>query len=72
MMQRKQKTKSVREGNYLAEVNVELIESTESWSPYLTLEDTYKLDDVREALQKEDIKKASKLAKVYYLKPVAS
>ena len=50
--------------------NVELIETGEGWSPYLSLEDAGKLDDVREALRREDVDSASKAAKVYRLTPV--
>lgn len=70
-MRTKPYTKLVHEGEYIAEVDVSLIESDEGWSPYLSLEDAYKLDDVREALRKGDIKLASKLSKVYTLIPVA-
>jgi hypothetical protein len=49
-------TKLVREGSYAAEV--ELIEENNSRSPYLSLEDARKLDDVREALRRGDIQTA--------------
>ena len=68
----KKQIKSVREGNYLAEIEVELIVTDESWSPYLSPEDAAKLDTVRDALKNKDIKKASQMAKVYFLKPVTS
>jgi len=70
-MKKRQHTKIVREGNYLAEVNVQLLETSESWSPYLSLEDAYRLDDVREALRNKDINRALEIAKIYILKPVA-
>ena len=63
--------KYVHEGRYVAEVEVHLIESDESWSPCLSLEDAYKLDDVRAALQNEDIAGASRLGRIYVLKPLA-
>ncbi len=63
--------KLVHEGEYLAEVEVDLIESEEGWSPYLSLEDAYKLDDVRDALKRGDIVAAAKLARVFSLQPVA-
>ena len=69
MMARRRK-KYIHEGNYVAEVEVDLIESDTGWSPYLSLEDAYKLDDVREALRQEDLTRASLLARVYTLKPV--
>ena len=64
-------TKLVHEGGYVAEVDVELLYSEEGWSPYLSLDDAYKLDDVREALRQGDMKSAARLAKVYTLTPVA-
>ena len=70
-MRTKQQTKIVREGNYLAEISVELLETDDGWSPCHSLEDAYKLDDLREALRNQDLQKALKIAKVYSLKPVA-
>jgi hypothetical protein len=63
--------KLIHEGDYAAEVDVELRESEDGWSPYLTLEDTEKLDQVREALRQRDIRTASRLARIFYLTPVA-
>ena len=57
-MTKRKQLKSIREGNYLAEVIVELIETNEGWSPYLSLDDAYKLDDIREALRNKDLEKA--------------
>ena len=65
-------TKLIREGRYIAEVDVELIETDDDWSPYLSAEDSYKLDDVRNALKQGDIRTASQLARVYSLTPVAA
>ena len=66
----------VREGEWAAEVQVRLIEDVDKqqgWAPYLSLEDAYKLDDVREALRAGDIELASRLAEnVYRLTPVAT
>ena len=69
-MKKRKHKKLVHEGNYVAEVEIELIDTGEGWSPYLSVNDTEKLDNVREALRKEDISKASKLARVYRLTPV--
>jgi hypothetical protein len=63
--------KLIHEGCYVAEVDVELVENDQSWSPYLTLDDAYKLDDVRDALRNGDIRRASRLARVFSLTPVA-
>jgi len=70
MMKRRSHTKLVHEGKYVAEVDVELIETDEGWSPYLSLEDAYKLDDLREALCRGDIKGAARLARIFTLTPV--
>jgi hypothetical protein len=69
-MKTRRHTKLVQEGNYVAKVEVELIESDTGWSPYLSLEDAYKLDDVRDALRRGDIRAASQLAHVFTLTPV--
>ena len=69
-MIKRHSTKIVREGQYVAEVDVKLIDSGEDWSPYLSLEDAYKLDDVRDALRRSDIKAAARFAKVFTLTPV--
>jgi len=69
-MTRRIHTKLIREGDYVAEVDIELIETGEGWSPYLSLEDAQKLDDVREALRRGDIKTALKMARVFSLSPV--
>jgi hypothetical protein len=64
-------TKFVHEGRYAAVVEVDLIESDSGWSPYLSVSDAKKLDDVREALRSGDLKRAAQLAKVYELSPIA-
>ena len=64
-------TKLVHVGNYVAEVDLELIENESGWSPYLSLEDAYKLDDVRDALERGDLRYASRLSRVFALTPVA-
>jgi len=64
-------TKLVHEGEYVAEVEVELTDSEEGWSPYLSLEDAKKLDEVRESLRRGDLKRAGQLARVFKLTPVS-
>ena len=70
-MTTQRRTKLVHEGHYVAEVEVELIEGDTGWSPYLSLEDAYKLDEVRAALRRSDLKAAAKRARVFCLTPVA-
>ncbi len=70
-MKKKHHAKLVHEGQYVAEVDVELLDTDEGWSPYLSLEDAYKLDDVRDALRRGDIKRAAQIARVFTLTPVA-
>ena len=67
---KKHHTKLVHEGQYVAEVDVELLDTGEGWSPYLSLEDAYKLDDVRDALRRGDIKRATQIARIFALTPV--
>ena len=63
-------TKFIHEGQYAAEVDVELIDTDEGWSPYLSLEDAEKLDEVRKALRRGDLKRANRLARLFELTPV--
>jgi len=51
-------------------VDVDLLEGDNAWSPYLSLDDAKKLDEIRQALRREDLKHASKLARVFELTPV--
>ena len=64
-------TKLVHEGKYVAEVDVEQIETDSGWSPYLSLDDTLKLDHVRDALRRGDVRAASRQARLFTLTPVA-
>jgi hypothetical protein len=69
-MSRRSITKLVREGEYAAEVQVELIDREGGWAPYLSAEEAYRLDEVREALRSGDLSRAAKLARVFRLTPV--
>jgi hypothetical protein len=64
--------KLVREGAYIAEVEITLIEEDHEWAPYVSAADVRKLDEVRLALRRGDIAAAAKLARVYEMKPVAA
>jgi hypothetical protein len=70
-MRKKRTTKMVHEGGYMAEVDVELIYSDDGWSPYISLEDAQKLDEVREALRQRDLLTAARQARIYRLTPLA-
>ncbi len=71
-MTTKKVTKLIHEGEYAAEVHISLITTDDEWSPYLSLEDAYKLDDIRQALREGNLKAASRMARVYRLTPVAA
>ena len=68
---RRTKTKYVHEGRYVAEVDVSLIDDETEWSPYLSIEDAHKLDDVRHALRQGDLHSAARYGRIYELRPVA-
>lgn len=70
-MTRRKRTKLVHEGSYVAEVEVELLAEPEGWSSYLSLEDAYRLDNVREALRQGDVKTAARYSRVFSLTPAA-
>lgn len=65
------KTKYVHEDKYVAEVEVSLIEDDTHWSPYLSVEDAYRLDDVRKALRQGDLEAAARYGRIYEMRPVA-
>ncbi|MFN2161947.1 MAG: hypothetical protein ACK2UN_07745 [Candidatus Promineifilaceae bacterium] len=71
VMTTRKKVKYVHEGEYVAEVDVDVITTDDGWSPYLSVQDAYKLDDVRDALRRSDIAAASRIARVYIKQPVA-
>ena len=70
-MKKRRRTKLVYEGQYVAEVDVELIDMNKGWPPYLSLDDAYKLDDIRNALRRGDVKSAAQLARIFTLTPIA-
>ncbi len=70
-MTAKRRTKFVHEGKYAAAIEVQWIESEKGWPPYLSLEDAEKLDEVREALRRGDLKYAGRLGQIYLLTPLA-
>ncbi len=71
-MRSKRKTKYIHEGRYVAEVDVEVIEDETSWSPYLSVADAKRLDQVRAALRRSDVNAAALEGRVYTLEPVAT
>ncbi len=70
-MEKRRHIKLVHEGEYAAELDIELIYADEGWSPYLSLDDAKKLDDIREALRKGDLRQAAQHSRVYALTPIA-
>lgn len=71
-MKSRQISKLVHEGNYVAEVDVQMIYTDDGWAPYLSVEDACRLDEVRDALRRGDMKTATQVARVYSLTPVAA
>jgi hypothetical protein len=71
-MNTKTQTKLIRQGDYMAEVEVTLTYTDHDWSPYLSLQEAEKLDRLRFALQQGDLVTATTMARVYRLTPVAS
>ncbi len=70
-MKKRKQTKYIHKDKYVAEVDVELLVTDDEWAPYLSLQDAYKLDDVRDALQRGDLKTVSKYARLFEMQPVA-
>ena len=73
MTSERQTVKLVREGNFIAEVAVTLIEEDHEWAPFVSAADVRKLDEVRLALRRGDLKAAIALGgRVYQMTPVAA
>jgi len=66
-MRKQNVRKLVRAGDYADEVDVELLDDDgdDGWGPYLTVADALKLEDVREALKREDLKNVQGLERFW-------
>lgn len=62
----------LREGDYLAEVPVDIILDELEWSPGFTLDGVEKLEIVRAALKAGDMKTALQYAKVFEVKAISA
>ena len=63
----------VREGEYVAEVAVQLSDEEGAWAPYISVSEASRLDAVRAALRSGDLRRASQLAeRVYRLTPLSA
>mgnify|MGYP000131121948 CR=1 FL=1 len=71
-MTRRTHVELVKEGDYVAEVDVELLDDDgpDGWGPYLSAGDALKLDDVRQSLRRGNVVEATRNARVYRLVPV--
>ena len=72
MMPGRKITRLVREGDFVAEVELTWIENAQEWSPRLSADDIRKLDGVRLALRRGALKAAARHARIYQLTPVAT
>ena len=61
----------VHEGEFVAEVSIDLVADEGAWAPYLSVADANKLDEVRDALRAGDLRRAATLSdRVYRLTPL--
>ena len=70
-MKQRKRSKYVHEGQYVAEIDVELLEDDTGWSPYRSVEDAHKLNDVRDALRQGELEAAAQYGRIYELLSVA-
>ena len=70
-MKTRRHAKFIHEGGFVAEIEVDLIESEDSWAPYLSLDDANRLDEAREALRRGDVEAAARFGRVYELRLLA-
>lgn len=69
-MSERQSTRLVKEGRYVAEIEITLIDDDHEWAPFISAQDIRRLDDARLALRRGDLAAAAKLGRVYELMPV--
>ena len=69
-MIRRQQTKFIHEGQYAAEVEMDVLETEEGWSPYLSLADAEKLDEVQMLLHQGDLQRTEQLTRLFKLTPI--
>ena len=69
-MRSRKTEKIIREGRYVAMVEIESLEDDHAWSPCYSLDDTMKMERVRKAMKDGDLKAAAREAKVFELVPV--
>lgn len=69
-MKKMVKTKYIHIGQYVAAVDVELLETDVGWSPYISLESARKMDEIRKALKNNDFTKAGQMANIYKMSPL--
>jgi hypothetical protein len=64
----------VRVGNHAVEVPVEVMieEGDGGWSPYFSLDEAKKLENVRLALQRGDLAEAAKHGRLFELLPISA
>jgi hypothetical protein len=67
----KSQVKLIHEGEYLAEVRIEVEQTNAPWGPYVNPDEARKLDALRLALRRNDIATAARYGTVYRLTKVA-
>ncbi len=65
-------TEYIHEGRLVAEVEVDLIETDSEWSPSYSIDDVRRMEAAREALRRGDLEAASRIGRVFEMKPVAN
>ena len=73
-MIKENRTELIRVGNHAVEVPVEVMieEGEGGWSPYFSLEEAKKLENVRLALQRGDLAEAAKYGRLFELLPISA
>ena len=66
-MPAKSRTRLIRVGDLLAEVDVDLLYEVEAWAPHLSLQDMRKIERVRKALESGDLNSVAGDARLFDL-----
>ena len=62
--------KLIRDGDLVAEVQIELSDDHEEWGPTMSLSDARKVDEVRDAMRRHDYDAVRQIARLYRLVPL--
>jgi hypothetical protein len=62
--------KLIRDGDLVAEIEIEISDSEDPWGPTMSYNDAQKIDQVRDAMKRHDYGTVRSIGRLYRLMPV--